>query len=202
MIVVCYAAVAVCHQIDIIRRIFTRTRLILIVAVLTLLAAVFLERLHIPGRIIIVIALYLGVYFNAAKIHSWSTNASKQSLWIVSFVLNLVVLILFFTPLFDDNHRVIRDLFVAVDSILLLCVTLSLSNVLKRNRVISFISNYSFEIYLIHHPLILGCFSLLNDKPYWEGISLVVLVSCVSAVVLQYLSKLLHEGLKLIENHQ
>lgn len=57
-------------------------------------------------------------------------------------------------------------------------------------KFVAFLSSISFEIYLIHHPLCLGTFSLRNYFPLWISIPMVFILSILGGWILSRASSL------------
>jgi membrane-bound acyltransferase YfiQ involved in biofilm formation len=81
-----------------------------------------------------------------------------------------------------------------------LCSVIAISNVIflikifmffSENKVVNFFSIISFEIYLVHHPLILGKYSLINSffDNIFINIFFTLLIIIIISWILQYLSQ-------------
>jgi len=167
MQMLCYILVGLlCRE-----KIVTFIRELKIVGFVTLTAVVLGAALlsgyfNIPPRIIIVLSSYIVVFVRARDIYTFiqSIESRPKYITVLAFgISNFVCLYLF---LFYDlcNKLLLRDLIILTTSIFWLAFFMCVLKNCKSIRIVTFISSISFELYLVHHPFILGEYSLLSDN--------------------------------------
>lgn len=163
----------------------------------TFVAAIVFRAFSIPSRIAVVLVSYLVVFVKANELFEYMNDCKKNGNIVISILFFLSNLILFSLFLcFNLNEKLIlRDFLVlAVSFIWLFFFMIVLRNV-KCGKILPYISNISFELYLVHHPLIMGKFSWLNSsiltKNIYVNTILVFGVVVLLSIVLNYFSKLI-----------
>lgn len=166
-----------------------------VLAVVTLGVCVVCIRYKIPSRIPIVVVSYLIVFKRAKDICLWLNNLRGQNVCVYIFLLlcNVICLVLFL--FWDLNDKLlIRDIIVLITACSWLLFSMTVLSDVKCGKVLGFISTISFELYLIHHPFVLGDLSWLNIDTLtgniWENSFLAIIVVLFSALSLNKLGKL------------
>jgi peptidoglycan/LPS O-acetylase OafA/YrhL len=87
-----------------------------------------------------------------------------------------------------------RDIIVLITACSWLLFFMTVLRDMKCGKVLGFISTISFELYLVHHPFVLGDLSWLNSGTLTENIwingFLAVIVVFVAAFILNKVGKL------------
>ena len=168
---------------------------LLVLSLVTLGMCIVCLENHIPSRIPIVVASYLVVFKRAKDICSWFNMLRNRPMYIYTFAIlcNIICLGLFLFWNLNDR-LLIRDIVVLITAgSWLLFFTTVLSDA-KCGKVLGFISTISFELYLVHHPFVLGDLSLLNvdvlTGNIWINGSLAIVVVFVAAFILNKVGKL------------
>lgn len=164
---------------------------------LTLLAFVggyILVHLGLPNRVCVVLLLYYVVYLKADFILKRFMQVSTKVCWIFFLVFNFLTFLLFLY--WDlDGKLIIRDWLVVITSFSWLMMFLRPIKVIFP-KVLNFLSMVSFELYLIHHPFVLGELSWIHRDDSRPWMTVIEIVLTMSVVVC--LSWLLHHIGKLI----
>lgn len=136
---------------------------LLVLLVVTLGVCIVCIENHIPSRIPIVVASYLVVFKRAKDICSWFNMLRNRPMYIYTFAIlcNIICLGLFLFWNLNDR-LLIRDTVVLITAGSWLLFFLTALSDAKCGKVFGFISTISFELYLIHHPFVLGDLSWLN----------------------------------------
>ena len=157
---------------------------------------------NIPCRIFIVLASYLVIFSRATDVQKYIYKTrvcikmkkdmlqfrfSVALMGLFVFV-NVCCLILF---LYYDlsNRLLLRDIFVLFTSIVWLVCFLFVGEQTKFDHFLPFVSSLSFELYLIHHPFILGQYSLLNKEILFENTYINCAFAIICVFILSFLLK-------------
>lgn len=149
-------------------------------------------KVHIPCRIPIVLATYMVVFKRAHDIclcMDKLNNVSISAMWILC---NVICLGLFL--FWNLNEKLLaRDIIVFITSCSWLLFFMKVMNGVKCGKILGFISCISFELYLVHHPFVLGEWSWLNQGlltgNIWINAFLALLVITIGAIVLNKIGK-------------
>lgn len=129
----------------------------------------------------------LGKYKNKICIKSWICFM----LMIIMFIVRLGSKLLFDGTILYD-----RIVVVYTQSIIAICILMLFLHFFDKKvpyKAISFIDNYSFEIYLVHYMFVVGPVSLMKLTGSWLLNSIIViLISFAFAIVIKYLSNLIY----------
>ena len=155
--------------------------------ILAALFQIILGRVGLPNYIFIYLILYLLVFLNARKILEWINRIHIRTMMTVCCIVVPIVILLFYLDLTNKYTSVWGGL---ISAMLLLGLLNKLFNNAKENKIISFISLISFEIYLVHHVFCFGEFSLFKfiGNPIL-GIIVIFALSLVLAYLLHLVSK-------------
>lgn len=150
-------------------------------------------KVHIPCRIPIVLASYMVVFKRANEICSCIDKLKKIPISVMWILCNALCLGLFL--FWNLNEKLlVRDFVVLVTSCSWLLFFMKVLNGMKCGRILGFISCVSFELYLIHHPFILGEWSWLNKAVLtgniWINAILALLVMTIGAFILNKIGKI------------
>lgn len=149
---------------------------------------------HIPSRIPIVVTSYLIVFKRAKDICSWFSKLKNVQVYIYTFTLlcNVTCLGLFLYWNLNDK-LLIRDIIVLTTACSWLLFFMTALRDMKCGKVLAFISTISFELYLVHHPFILGDMSWLNNDMLtgniWINGFLAIIVIFTGAFILNKIGK-------------
>ncbi|MCQ2256828.1 MAG: acyltransferase [Bacteroidaceae bacterium] len=147
--------------------------------------------LKIPCRIPIVLSSYLVIFLRAKVILNWfdkcRVNKKKNVyIWALFLIFNSITLLLFFYWNLNDK-LLIRDVLVFITSCCWMVLFMVPLRSLTGGNVIGFVSGISFEIYLVHHPFVLGQFSWFNESNGTGNIYLNVICLPILIVILAWL---------------
>ncbi len=134
---------------------------IVAVSFLGILAGKMLQELGTSSRIVFLFVSYLLVYVHADDIRRFAMRQKGTMAWGVFVVSNIVCFGLFFVPGFYDM-LMIRDSVIIVTALAWLCVFLRMPETTDCGKAVRYVSTVSFEIYLVHQPVIFGQFSLIG----------------------------------------
>lgn len=127
-------------------------------ALLTLAVCWVGLRYGIPCRIFIVLASYVIVFIRAKEILGWADAVSaKQRVvaWVAFALLNALTFSLFLW--YDLNSRLLlRDVLVLLTACSWIWLCIATLRAWRCPKVMEWVSRYSFELYLVHSPLVFG----------------------------------------------
>lgn len=143
---------------------------------------VCLSLLCLPAYMAFILWYSVLLFVYADKILRWCETATKGCLFVLFAIISLLILL----SLIDVNGSY-RVLLFNVVGVLALCVFLiAFRNAQVLPRWLGYNSSMSYELYLVHHPLVIGPYSLgvLFSSQY---VFFLVYV-CLSAVFASFLS--------------
>lgn len=146
------------------------------VLVLGILAGKMLQELGTSSRIVFLFVSYLLVYKHADVIRRFAMRQKGKMVWGVFAVSNIVCFGLFFVPGFY-NMLMIRDSVIIVTALAWLCVFLRMPETTDYGKTVRYVSAVSFEIYLVHQPIIFGQFSLIGKFGLGTAIEIAIAVT-------------------------
>ena len=142
--------------------------------------------INLPNYICIYLILYFLAFLYAKKILEWITNIKTRQIVIVCCLILPMILLLYYWELTNKFTSVWIGI---ISAILIFCILNKLFDNAKENRIISFISTISFELYLVHHVFCFGKYSLFKiiGNPIL-GIMAIFLLSVILAYPLHFIS--------------
>lgn len=167
---------------------------VLVLLVVTFFVCILCLKHHIPSRIPIVVTSYLIVFKRAKDICSWFSKLKNIPVYIYTFMLlcNITCFGLFLYWNLNDK-LLIRDIIVLITACSWLLFFMTALRDIKCGKVLGFISTISFELYLVHHPFVLGDLSWLNVGKLTGNILinsfLAIIVIFVGAFILNKIGK-------------
>lgn len=153
-----------------------------------LISMYILTRIHIPSRIPLIIFIFVYFYYNAEPILAFIKDISLKKVSTIFLFANIITIIAF-TNYKLDNHYIIRDCLTMACAILWIFIFYKYEGKLKYNALVFFIASISFEIYLVHHPLILGEYSIVYKYPPFISIFLIFIITFSLAYILSLVGK-------------
>lgn len=169
LIMMCYVLITILSRWKYSRKIF-QMPLLAAAILLCICCGYVCELHHMPNRIVLVLGFFCFVFFNAHTILSWAKAINLPKSIIISILTNVLVLFLFNINIIGDGNRLIRDWCVLIAALAWFPLFCKIGN--KRNQVsniIDFLSSISFEMYLVHHPFVLGKYSVFNHTDIVGG---------------------------------
>ena len=115
---------------------------------------------NIPAYFVYYIFLYCVVFINANTIIQFIKNIELKLLIIITLSLNIFVLWLYYNGIFEYKSISYPISIICATNIFIFLFKVLFE--MKENKYISFISNISFEIYLVHHVLCFGKYSIYD----------------------------------------
>lgn len=152
---------------------------------------------HISGRIVLVLFFFSYVYFNAQKFYHWIINTNFIADLIVAIVFNGITCWLFYADIIGDSNRLLRDWVVLIAALSWFPMFCKIPMRKPKVMVVDYISAISFEMYLVHHPFILGKYSLIDPNTATGGVVTVLLITIILSSLLHNLSKKISCRIKL-----
>lgn len=151
--------------------------------------------LHLPGRLILIIISFIFFYLNAESILKHVKKLSQHNV-LIGFIIINIITITGFIYYNLDSYKVLRDWLTFLSAITWILLFYKNDSIFKKNRTIDFISNISFEIYLIHHPLILGKFSLMQFFNIPIAITVILIITIILSYFLSKIGNFIYNKLK------
>ena len=194
MIMMCYALITIVCYKGMMNRLINNLLgggKTLIFSIITFAAISLFLRLGFPCRIPIVLASYLLIFKKAKDIDEWfNRRASSRFISTLAFIFSNVLCLSLFLYWNLNDKLLIRDLTILLTACFWLMFFMTVLRRVKCKYVLAFLSSISFELYLVHHPFVLGEFSWLSN----DGLTghLWTNIICVSIVIV-ILSHVLHK---------
>ncbi len=151
--------------------------------------------LHLPGRLVLIIISFIFFYLNAESILKHIKNISQHNIAIGFTIINIITIIGFIYYNLD-SYKFLRDWLTFLSAITWILLFYKNDSIFKKSRTIDFISNISFEIYLIHHPLILGKFSLMQFFNIPTAITVILAITIILSCFLSRIGDFVYNKLK------
>lgn len=195
MQMVCYIMIYIlCNKAlyTLIKKLFANAHIyisLIIGILITAWGGYILTLLGLPNRVFIILFLYFIVYIKAKDILQWSENYSNI-LCIIFFTLSNTFTLYCFIYHNLNEKLLLRDWIVLFTSLSWFLLFLKPLKHIKPFSIISFLSTISFEIYLVHHPFILGELSWLDSKNDNVFITIYKLIGTILTILV--LSYFLH----------
>lgn len=140
------------------------------------------------------LALYLLVFLNARKILEYVDSLRVAPILITACIVLSIVVYLFYAGKVNNYTSVWGGLLSAV---VLFGVMNTLFRDNKECKTISFISSISFEIYLVHHVLSFGQYSIFTivRNPFL-GVLVIIMLSILLAYSLHFIGEKINSWLR------
>lgn len=189
MIAICYLAVVPVSRLKTLNGEGDFWKYGLLIAVSILLQVVVSSK-GLPGYMFTYLVLFMIMFDKASTIVDW---CSKQN-FVVTLVCAAVLagtLVCCYCEWHDGNDVVAKLLGVLAASACL-CVAMALFRKVNENKVVSFISNISLEIFLMHHVFAFGRFSVMHLTESWIlGYLILLFIGIAGGYCLNLISKII-----------
>lgn len=133
----------------------------------------------------VVFALFPVMFFKGEEIVCFVEKFSATKIVILLLLCNLGAIVGFFNDLY--NYPLLVFCMISVNAILWIISAPIVFNREHINGLVAFLSTISFEIYLVHHPLCLGCYSLVKYMPGLLAVISVFAISIIAGHLLNYI---------------
>ena len=162
-----------------------------------ILMQLVLDKYNLPGYMLLLLFVYTMVFLyahlkDAMYIRMGLKFSQSYSFCFIIFLLFLVVnaFALYQMSLTEyDARNTILWYILTVCGLLWIVFLLMLFHSFKQNNVVSFLSKISFELYLVHHILCCGTFSIIDTfECSIANFSLLLFVSIILAYLLHFIS--------------
>lgn len=195
-ILICYIMFLIMSYKNRLRKISFRKIYLSIIMVVVLSS--IMNANYLPGYFFLILFLCAVCFLYANDIICIITSKfSIMNCWMIWIIVNLPAVIAFHFNIFE-YYRAIAYL----GAVLCGCTWLLLLCRLKphEGKIINFISMLSYELYLVHHPLCLGPFSIFELRPWLLATIIMMFFSLVFAIILNKISGLInHKIMSIIE---
>lgn len=162
MIAICYVSIVVVTRLRLL--FWGQKRLIYSIVVLTsIVVTLTLGKKGLPGYMFLYLSVFLISFIEADNI---VLMANKKKL-VIAFVQVVIVGASLYSVYSYNLSDAITKLICMVAAFSLFWLTMMGLNEAKSNKVVSFIAEISYEIYLIHHIIAFGRFSVMHVTPNW-----------------------------------
>lgn len=187
IIVFCYILFYLISKIN--KRLFFKNRLIKLVILIAIISAQFvLNKFGLPGSLFVYLLFTGYLFINADYFIRWITTLEIKRIIPFYLIINIGAMILFYNGAFDV--KIIFTWLGVFCAISQICLILKLFRNSEETKIITYISTISFEIYLIHHFLCFGKYSIDNNitQSYIGGFILMICITLIGAHLLHLLS--------------
>ena len=129
------------------------------------------------------------MFDDAPNIVKWCSN--KDIKWVGACVMVITTTLLcYYIDIHKANVTMEKLLGVSL-AISCLCIAMAVFKNAKSCKIVDFIANISFEIYLVHHVFAFGRFSVMNITNSWIiGFLVLAAICLIGGLVLNRISKL------------
>lgn len=199
MLMMCYVFILIISRIN--KNL--ENNIVLIIAIVILLEYLC-NKLNINPRIITTLILFYLFFFKGTIFLTFSKKI--KMIWYFPIYLFLNIMALYI--LYIYNGLMDYKLFASIlSSIIAFSNVIFFIHIYKnapKNKFIAFFSMISFEIYLVHHPLILGKYAIINCFSRYTEVNIIVtiLIIFILSWILYYVSKKLNENVFIKLNRQ
>lgn len=204
MIVICYVVVYVIsriscavgkHEPHFTCRGGGRFILILCVTVLIFPLHHLMLSYGLPGQLLLYLWFFILCFYHAVDVVTWMKKVNWVNVILASFIIGCSILI-FRAGLYASN-RLLAEWLGVLGAIAVAMIVLRTCRENYTNKIVSFISGISFEIYLVHHNFAFGKYSIVNcvGNPI-VGLVALFMFSFFAAFVLKKLSEVVTVILK------
>lgn len=144
-----------------------------------------LGRRGLPGYMFLYLTIFVISFIEAENIVQMAYNRSRIIAIVHVIIVSTSLYAVFAYNMTDDITKLIC-MFAAFS---LFGLSMMGLNEAKSNKVVSFVAGISFEIYLVHHIIAFGRFSVMKVAPnWWTGFLLLITVSIVLSWCLNKIS--------------
>ena len=194
MIWICYGSLCVSSRIQ--EKGITRPLLLGMFLIGSIFMQLLLDKYNLPGYMFLLLFVYTLVFLYAflkEVIYAQLDKRSSQSYSLCFIIFLLFLMFNTFTLYqmsmmeYDARHTTLWYLLTTC-GLLWIVFLLILFHTFKQNRAVSFLSKISFELYLVHHILCCGTFSVIDtfDSPMAN-----FLLLSIASIILAYLLHLI-----------
>lgn len=168
------------------------------------------NRTSIPSRIFIVLFSYYVIFVRADEICNFVNHVNdfvenRMEMWkrkglnflflFCFFLLNFLTLYLFCCN--NLNEKILlRDSLIFITSVSWFFVFLLFCRNKRNGIFVSFVSGISFDLYLVHHPFILGNYSLIKSDVFLNNIYANGVITVIGVVLLAYFLNVLSHNIR------
>lgn len=185
MIVFCYIAIYISSKI----KLLTNNKILFVLLIISILLQIIIDRFNLPGYCMIYMFLYVFTFLNSNKILCIIKNIKITNLYIVNTIIYPIILLMYY---YGIHKNMTISVWLGIISAILFFISIfriTLTNFIN-DKWLNFLSNISFEFYLVHHALCLSSFSLFSqvNNPIFSFISAFIL-SILFAIILHSMIK-------------
>lgn len=204
MIWICYGSLCVSSRIQ--KKGKEKIMLLFLIMVGAIMMQLILDKYNLPGYMFLLLFVYTLLFLYAPIMGKLYIRLDEHSS--LSYFCRIIITLLFLcvnsVALYQmsmteyDARNSNLWLLLSLCGLLWIVFLLMLFYSLKQNCIVSFLSNISFELYLVHHILCSGPFSIIETFEYpAANFSLLALVSLILAYLLHYISGKVQECVKI-----
>ena len=136
----------------------------LLIVVAVLLQTVVSSK-GLPGYMFTYLALFVIMFDKAPEIVEWC--GKRQTIGVLLGVAVISCTLICYYCDWHEGNDVIAKLLGIAAAMACLCIAMVIFRNVKESKVVSFVANISFEIYLVHHVFAFGRFSVMNLTDSW-----------------------------------
>ena len=158
---------------------------------------VLLDSLHLPGYMFIILWYSLWIFYNSSKVSRWIQTFKWYFLIPVTIVLNgIAIAICMHSHTFGSSMTALGCYLAGYTLFLAL---MKAGKHVRTNKLVMFLSSTGYEIYLVHHCLTCGTFSIIRLTHHeWLNYVLLCLISFVLGWVLHKIGDRINSTFKKI----
>lgn len=167
---------------------FNSFKFIMLSIILIIIAAI-INKFNLPGQFILYFGYYIFIFSNANNILTQIQKIKYTHIIISTLLINALIISCYYClNLYDYENISYLTGIICASSIFTLLAKIFYHK--SENKYISFISKISFEIYLVHHVLAFGKYSIYNllHVNFIVGFLIVTFISIILGYLLHYIS--------------
>lgn len=136
----------------------------LILLLIAIVLQLILDRIHLPGYVFIILLYSLWIFTHSTKLLMWISNIKWWSLILLTIGLNSIAVVAY---MYSDMFGVTMVHWTGYLAGFSLFMTLmKVGKYITPNKMIMFLSLTGYEIYLVHHCMCCGTFSVIHTTEY------------------------------------
>ncbi len=156
MIAICYVGIYILSKL---KHIDVGWKSYVVTTVIVCAIHALLQKKGLPGQIILYLWLFVLCFYHSTDIKSWCERRESTIMRIIYVIIIMAIAALFCLGLYD-KYRLLAEWFGVLAAVLTAIIILSTCRNTKSNQIITFVAGNSFELYLVHHVIAFGRWSI------------------------------------------
>lgn len=156
MIAVCYVAIYILSKL---KHIDFGWKSYVVISVIVCAIHTLLLKMGLPGQMLLYLWLFILCFYHSNDIRAWCDRRESKIMTMVYVIMLMAIVALFCFGLYD-KYRLVGEWLGVLAAALIAVIILSTCRNAKGNQMITFVAGISFELYLVHHVMAFGRWSI------------------------------------------